>query len=215
MRRPFTFPKADYQFLAVANLSSALTYRPETSIQTFYTYIMWHSLLKISLNLIPLVAILATANPEHYRDARQGLAAKIASTRSYNFAHSTNLTELIFGPQLYEAPLICIPPHNSRIIPRAYGTRLARDESISEHQAVMGKDICPFIQNAFHLLWREWLYFASDVEDQLLIAIRSLFDRIRRSCESRVYSRTITCTRLVSLTKKSYNRSGTYKKGLC
>ena len=143
-------------------------------ISPFKSYIMWHSFLQIYLKLIPLFSLLAIANLEEYeydRDARQELGARIASARAYNLAHPRNTTELVFGPQLYEAPLFCIP--SDPIIPGAYGVRLGRAHSITEHQTAIFNDIRPFIRSVFETGYLEIIYHVSNVDDQLLRAIRS------------------------------------------
>jgi hypothetical protein len=132
---------------------------------------MWYSFMQIYLGLAPLFNLLATAEPEFHREARQLLTARIASARANDLAHPRNTTELVFGPQLYEAPLLCIYP--DLIIPRAYGVRLGRGHSINEHRAVIVNDIRPFIRDAIETQYLELIYWAKDVDDQLLMAIRS------------------------------------------
>lgn len=99
--------------------------------------------MQIYLGLAPLFGLLATASPEFHRERRQLLAAKIASARANELAHPRNTTELVFGPQLYQAPLDCTYP--DLIIPRAYGDRLHRGHSVNAHEAVIVNDTNPFI----------------------------------------------------------------------
>jgi hypothetical protein len=131
---------------------------------------MWYSFY---LSLVPLFSLLAIAETEFHREARQLLAAKIASARAngLRLAHPRNTTELVFGPQLYEAPLPCIYP--DLIIPQAYGVRLSRGHPINEHRAVIVNDIRPFIRDAIETQYLELMYWAKDVDDQLLMTIRS------------------------------------------
>ena len=127
--------------------------------------------MQIYLGLTPLFGLLATAPPEFHRERRQLLAAAIASARANELAHPRNTTELAFGPQLYQAPLLCVYP--DLIIPRAYGVRLHRGHSINAHEAVIFNDIYPFIQYAFETEFPEPVYLAKGIDDQLLMAIRS------------------------------------------
>jgi len=127
--------------------------------------------MHIYLGLATLFSFLATASPEFHREARQLLAERIASARANDLAHPRNTTEPVFGPQLYEAPFLCI--YKELIIPRAYGIRLDRGHSMNEHQAVILNDISPFIQFAMKTQYTGWIYTAKDVDDQLLMAIRS------------------------------------------
>jgi hypothetical protein len=78
---------------------------------------------------------------------------------------------LVFGPQHYQTPLQCINP--DFIIPRAYGVRLHRGHLINAHEAVIVKDLRPFIRDAIETRLPESVYWAKDVDDQHLMAIRS------------------------------------------
>jgi hypothetical protein len=131
---------------------------------------MWQSFIQVYLTLITLFSLLAIGIPEHDRYARQQLAANVAQARADNLALG-NTTNRIIGPQLYEAPLLCVLP--DLIIPRAFGVRLGPGHSISEHQVVLDKDVRPFIRDVFRMEHDELVYTVSDVDDQLLRAIRS------------------------------------------
>lgn len=131
---------------------------------------MWRSFTQVYLILIPLFSLLATGIPEHDRYARQLLAANIAQAQAHNLALG-NTTNRIIGPQLYEAPLLCVLP--DLIIPRAFGVRLGPGHSMSEHQVVLDKDVRPFIRDDFRIGHDGLVYTVRDVDDQLLRAIRS------------------------------------------
>lgn len=132
---------------------------------------MWYSCIQTRSGLLSLLGLLVVAEPQFEREGRQLLAATIASARANNLAHPRNTTELAFGPQPYEAPLLCIYPE--LIIPGAYGVELERGHSISEHIAVIANDIRPFIWQAFSMPRLEIVYWTKEIDDLRLKAIRS------------------------------------------
>ncbi|KUJ09422.1 uncharacterized protein LY89DRAFT_676215 [Mollisia scopiformis] len=109
-----------------------------------------------------------------YREFRQHQAEKIAFAKAESLAHPRNTTQLVFGPQLYEAPLLCEYPSNpGLIIPQAYCVNLGCDHSITDHQAVIVDDIRPFIWQSVQTQYLEKVYSVKHVDDCLLRAIRS------------------------------------------
>jgi hypothetical protein len=119
---------------------------------------------------------LALAEPEFHREARQRLAARIASARAnelliQEIQQSWSLTRKSTKHHLYSnsGPTIIYP---DLIIPRACGVRLHRRHSINAHEAVIVISALSSGTPSKRSFLNQYTWQRT-YDDQLLIAIRS------------------------------------------
>lgn len=141
----------------------------------FISCIMWCAIFQVGLGLAfapgLFAAYLYPSRSQLHQEVRQYRAETIASAKADSLAHPRNITELTFGPQLYEAPLFCV--YRELIIDREFKVHLGPGHTIDQHCAIIASDVRPYIRDFSRNCYLETTYGAKDVDEKLLRAIQS------------------------------------------